>query len=61
LPYDVIEVVARCLAEEALEADNGYLDDATPRTALARLNRASKAVHEVTLAVLYETTDYYYN
>jgi hypothetical protein len=58
LPYDVIEIVARCLAEETLVADNAYLNDETPRTTLAHLNRVSKAVHEVTLAVLYETTDY---
>jgi hypothetical protein len=56
LPYDVIEVIARCLAEESLIVPN----DGSPRTTLARLNRVSKAVHEVTLPVLYETTDYFY-
>jgi hypothetical protein len=55
LPYDVIEVIARILAEESLvDGNNGM-----PRTTLARLNRVSKAVHEVTLPALYETTDYF--
>lgn len=31
----------------------------TARATLARLNRVSKAVHQVTLAALYETTDYF--
>lgn len=60
LPYDVIGVIARCLAEESLIKEFRY-DDETPRTTLVRLNRVSKAVHEVTLPVLYETTDYFYN
>jgi hypothetical protein len=55
LPFDVVEVVARILAENALEDDPGGLLRAT----LARLNRVSKAVHEVTTAILYETTDYF--
>jgi hypothetical protein len=55
LPYDVIHIIAQCLAEESLLDGN----DGTPRTTLARLNRVSKAVHEATLPVLYETTDYF--
>jgi hypothetical protein len=51
----VIHVLAQCLAEESLVGDNYRL----PRTTLARLNRVSKAVHEVTLPILYETTDYF--
>jgi hypothetical protein len=54
LPFDIIEVIARCLAAEALEEKN--MD---ARATLARLNRVSKAVHQVTLAALYETTDYF--
>lgn len=55
LPFDVIEVIAQCLAEESQVDSN----DGTAQTALARLNRVSKAVHAVTLAALYETTDYF--
>jgi hypothetical protein len=54
LPFDVIEVIARCLAAEAFEER-----DLGARATLARLNRVSKAVHQVTLAALYETTDYF--
>jgi hypothetical protein len=53
LPFDVFEVISQCLAEESLVDGN----DGTARMALARLNRVSKEVHEVTLAALYETTD----
>lgn len=55
LPFDVVEVIARILAEDALANDA----DGLLRATLARLNRVSKAVHEVTTAILYETTDYF--
>jgi hypothetical protein len=54
LPYDVIEVIARCLSKEALVPEYRGA-----RAALARLNSVSKAVHEITLPALYETTEYF--
>jgi hypothetical protein len=54
LPFDVIEVIAQFLADEARVEGAAHSG-----TALARLNRVSKAFHQVTLPALYETTDYY--
>ncbi|KAJ9091984.1 hypothetical protein QFC20_007495 [Naganishia adeliensis] len=50
LPYDILEVVSRILAD-----DVDY-DWHSPLQALARLNRTSRAVHEVTLPILYRRT-----
>lgn len=54
LPYDVIGLVARHLAD-MLHAE---ILLGRPRSTLAILNRTSKAVHEVTLPFLYERTEY---
>jgi hypothetical protein len=54
----VIELIAQCLSEEAL-VPRSFPRYGQARSTLARLNRVSKAVHEVTLAALYETTEYF--
>jgi hypothetical protein len=53
LPYELIALIARHLADEGGTDSN--FDDFQLKT-LGRLSRVSRAVHEVTLPMLYERT-----
>jgi hypothetical protein len=56
LPLDVISLIAEFLTHERVNG-GARLDEDSLR-ALARMNRVSKVVHEITLPYLYKTTDY---
>jgi hypothetical protein len=55
LPYDVFEVIAEHLVK--VQGNFGW-SFYFGRSTLARLNRISKALHEVTLPLLYAKTEY---